>query len=544
MYDFDLAASRVAVEYSLIDDLMMRFGALPTDAHFNPKTYTDGIFTHHRIPHEMRFPKEVADSFLRLQKDIEAGPWIPKAKPAKMYFKALRIWKSGVTIYNPAHHIRNLIGDTWLMWASGINDPRVFDWSWKVLQSQRPRYKDALNEPTLDVLRGLISKKEFEMTQTGVKNKILTKHGADITAEELFGEAYQRGLLRDAARVEDIIGEPLFANAGGKNKNALQRFAAQPLGGKAHNVATTVAEVREHYVRMAHFIGFVNKRLTPSIGRRLNTATTIGERRRIMEDIYEAASREVNKWHPDGRDLTRFEQQWGRALIPFYAWQRKAIPLLFQTMAQHPAKITAYPKANFALQQMLGIDAPAAQDPFPQDQLFPDWITAGGIGPIGDPQSDNAVSAWWGKLGRNRIGPNGQEEGYTVVDPGNPFNDTVSEFLGMGRPEDTLKGIGGVLTPAFNIPRELISGQRATGAPIPESQGGDGYLPWATEQVPIAAMLQRILEPGEEQAQGTEPGINYQSLLNMLTAGGIQGTGQYIKSAEFDAREWAKRRKQ
>jgi len=543
MFDLDLAANRVATEYALIDDMAMRFGALPTDSHFNPKVYTTSVFTHHRIPHEMKFPKEVADGFVRLQKDIEQGPWIPQEDFAKFYFKGLRMWKTGVTIYSPSHHWRNLVGDSFLMWTAGINDPRVFEWSWKMIQSQRHRYSEAMREPTLDALRGLISKKDFELTRTTGKSIILNKHKAGLTAEEIYGEGYHLGLLRDADRIEDIIGEALFANVPGRNQNALKRFAAQPLAGKGHKTATHVAEVREHSVRLAHFAGVVNKRLTPKIARDLNKTTTIGERRVIMERIYQEAAREVNKWHPDGRDLTRFEQKYMRAIIPFYSWQRKSIPLLFETMAMRPAKLTVYPKASFAVQQMLGIESPSAQDQFPTDQLFPDWMQAGAIGPIGDPQSDNAVAAWFGKLGRNHISPFGNEQGYTVIDPGNPYNDAVSELFGMGRPEDPVRGVGNMLTPAFNITKEFFSKTKNTGAPIPESEGGEGYLPWATEQVPIAAMLQRILEPGEETAQGTEPGINTQALLNILTGMGIQGSGAYLKSAQFDAMDWAKRKK-
>lgn len=543
MYDLDLAVQRVAVEYSLIDDMIMRFGRRKGEAGFDPTIHNTSVFTHHRIPHDVKFHPDIAKAFGRLQKDIEQGPWIPKSKAAKFYFKALRMWKSGVTIYNPAHHLRNLIGDSWNMWAAGINDPRVFEKSWRIIQSQRARYKDALNDPTLDRLRGLISKKEFDASTTTGQDVIINKYGSGLTAHELYGEAYQRGLLRDATRVEDIVGSPLFAQSAGKNPNAIKQFLAQPLAGKGHQVATTVAEVREHYVRMAHFVGQVEKDITPALAKRLQRTTSVGERRAILRDVYEKASKEVNKWHPDGRDLTQFEQKWMRGLVPFYSWQRKIIPLLVETMATRPSKILAYPRANFALQQMLGIDAEGGpSDPFPYDQLYPNWLRAGGIGPIGDPQSDNPFAQWFGKLGRNNITPSGEERGYTVIDPGNPFNDTVSEYFGMGTPGDTIQGLGGMLTPAFNIPKDIVTQTRNTGAPIPESEGGEGWAPWAAEQVPIAAILQRILEPGETQAQGTEPGINTQALLNYLTAMGITGSGAYLKSAQFDEREAARKR--
>lgn len=553
LHDLDLAAERVAAEYNLVDDFVARFGKTVGSPEYNKLVHTHGAksatgVAQRRIPENVRFTKEQWTEFNNLLKHVEEGPWMPESAAGRFYFKMLRHWKSGVTVYSPAHHTRNLIGDTWLMWAAGHNDPRAFGWAWKMMSSNRAVYKDAIQSPTLEALQGLVSKTDYLASQSKLTDIILHKHGANLTSHELYNEAFQRGLLLDATRIEDL-GAPLFHSMANPDASAMSRFLRQPLGGRAHNFVGGVSEVREHYVRLAHFTSAVNKAVTPAVAKRLKAAEgNLAKRSEIMNDIYTKATHEVRKWHPDGRDLTHFEQKFMRGLFPFYSWQRKAIPLLFLTMAQKPAKITAYPKTAVALQEALGIgDGPMnMSDPYPEDQLFASWTLNGGIGPIGDPSSQNAIAAWFGKLGRNYIDPiTGGEEGYTLINPGNPFNDTIRDFGRTGSsPLDLIQGLAGMVTPAGAIPAEIAFDQKlGTGVPISQGAGGEGYLPWAAETVPIASMLERLGEFGKERSEGVESGFNSQPLLNLLTGAGILGTGAYQKSAEFEEKEKAKKQK-
>jgi hypothetical protein len=536
LYDLDLAVQRVMAEYATIDSFAYTFGRKAGDAGFDPLVHKAKI-EHHRFDPDLRFDPEVQKQFMRLMKDIEEGPWIPGSKAGQFYTKGLRMWKTGVTIYSPSHHIRNLIGDTWLMWAAGHNDPRAFVWSKKMLHAERSRYKEAIKDPTLDALRGLYSKEELGYFRTTGDTVVLKRNGANLTASEIYGEANQRGLLLDATRVEDIMGTTVQETLTGRSP-----LKIQPLGGHAHNVATKVAEYREHYVRLAHFSSAVNKRLTKNVAARLRAAEgSPVARKEIMDEIYRKAASEVRKWHPDGRDMTHFEQKWMRNIIPFYSWQRKSVPLLFQTMAQRPSKILMYPRATFAAQQSLGIEAESPYDPFPYDQLFPDWMRAGGIGPIGDPQSDNVVSKFFGRLGRYAETPQGDPVGYSVVNPGNPFNDFVNHTFGIGDREAVAHGVSSPLTPLFNIPKEFLTGTTFSGAPIAESEGGQGYEAWTASQVPILSMFQRTLNLGEEQPEGVRGGPNRDALANLLFALGLQSTGPYIRGGQFDLEEALKR---
>lgn len=546
MYDLSLAMDRVTAEYSLIDDFVMRFGKEAGDVGFDPLVNTHGVF-HHRIAPTYKFDKKVASDFKNLLDDLEKGNWMASTPFTRKAIKYQRIWKTGVTQYNPSFHERNALGDTFLMWLAGHNNPIHFKYAAKMVAANRQRYRDAVKDPNLDALTGFMSREEYGILQSKDTDVLLKKYGADITSAELYGEALQRGQLLSAYRDSDIIGDPLFAHTAGKNPDALKRFAEKPLGGKAHDLVVGVTEIREHTIRLAHFSSAVNKGITKQIGKRLKAinddptiVNKVAARRKVLEPVYEKASREVRKWHPDGRDLSYFEQKYMRNIIPFYSWQRKVIPLLLETMYTRPAKLTAYPKGMFALQQALGIDAPSISDPFPTDQLFPDWMRAGGIGPIGDPQSDNAAAAWWGKLGTNALLPGiSGEYGYTVVNPGNPFNDEIST-IGIGKdPIQSAQAASSLLTPYFNIPKELLSGTTWTGGPISTEAGGAGYPNWLSSQIPIASMFNRVARIGakEQPSYVEDKQPDKEAIINILTALGLRGTGQYLKSAQFDARK-------
>jgi hypothetical protein len=300
------------------------------------------------------------------------------------------------------------------------------------------------------------------------------------------------------------------------------------LGGKAHHVAAKVlAENREHYVRLAHYVGAINKGLKKS---------------KDLEKVLSEAAEEVRLWHPDGRDLTKFEQK-ARLVIPFYSWTRKALPLIVQTAVTRPSKVLYYPRAQMAMAEMMGTNEdPTMLNPFPDDQLFPEWIRAKGIGPVFDPASSNPMSAWFGKFGNNSVDAEGNETGDVIVNPSNPFNDIVESVTGFGgSPMEVGRSIFDQSTPAVKIPTELVTDQTYSGAPISSDKpGGKGVFNYLFNQIPIVSMGNNVVqwEPGvEKKTEGRETGPDTQALINYLTALGLRGTGPYEKTAEFEQKE-------
>jgi hypothetical protein len=208
-------------------------------------------------------------------------------------------------------------------------------------------------------------------------------------------------------------------------------------------------------------------------------------------------------------DLTKFERNTVRRLFPFYSWTRKAFPLIVESILATPGKVMAIPKAQYMLANMMGIQTGPMSDPFPYDQLFPDWIREKGIAPI--------------------MGGPGN---YTVVNPGNPTMDLISQMNHPG------KMAMGLINPGVRIPIEAATGvDTQTGAPIN-----------VTDTDYIAKQLPGISHAGRatgefgvsDTTKANSNGVNMQNIINMLFGAGVQNTGPYIKSAEFDLRDYLK----
>jgi hypothetical protein len=520
MYDLDLALERTTAEYAFLDDFVGRFGSLVKTADHNmqmPLSRIKGFYV----------PDEIGRQIVRIMDDIQKGQWAPKSKLGRFYGRMLHAWKAGVTIYLPSHHIRNGIGDTYLMWLAGHSDPRVFTSARRVMET-RHRYKVARNQGNFGAIDEVTDPQAMKWAETRGGDVIIDVNGQKLTADQIYTSAWQHGLLIDVNRFEDIYGEAPLGEISAAN-TGLKKFMTQPLGGKAHDTATAAAEYREHYIRLAHYIAATKKNLKK--GRSLKQAT-------------DDAAHEVRKWHPDGTDLTQFEQKI-RYIVPFYSWLRKSTPLLLQSLVTAPAKNMVYPKGMVALQNMLGIDA-TMLDPFPDDQLFPEWMRGYGMGPIGDPQSENAIASWFGTLGKNMIDIEGKPYGYTVISPGNPLVDFGGQFLGMGA-RDTTSGAWNAITPFIKAPVELAQNRDFVGAPITKDKGGGGVVPYLLKQIPFTAPAARTFNWGDKQREGKEQqGFDKEGFLNQLTALGVRGSGPHIKTAEFEAKERiaAKKRRQ
>jgi hypothetical protein len=533
MYDIDLALQRTTAEYATFDEFARRFGAQVGDAHYDEAIHK-AIIPNPRLA-GYKFHPEIQQQMLRLIKDLETGAWAPKSPVMRNVIKATRVWKSSVTIYRPVHHIRNVIGDSFNMWLAGHNNPTAFTRAIKVLETQKPRYSEALKSNSMENLKQLIDTdalNAMSLLKPEIKasDAIIKKGGTKIDSEQLWASGFQRGLFLKYNKIEDLFGQTPMGTKYGTNpeRTVLDRLKA-PFGGRAHAVASHISEHREHFVRMAHYIAAVEKKLPRG---------KITQQQ--LDKIFDDAAHEVRKYHPDGSDLTKFEQK-VRIVVPFYAWTRKEIPLLMQAMVERPAKLGALPRVERAVAGMSGIDVNDEQgmlDPYPNDQLFPEWIRASGIGPIGDPQSDNPVARFWAKFGAKTMGLNGPE-GYVSINPSNPFNDVTTQLFGYGNPSDTMRGLVNSMNPGIQIPASLAFDKTFSGAPISKEEGGQGVIDYLLRQIPQIGEFSRL----SGVQRNDNPQVidrTKQNLINFLTAAGVLGSGPYQKSAEFEAKARAK----
>lgn len=431
------------------------------------------------------FPKQIATQLTNLQNQLNRDVFRTPNKGIELFDKVQRMWKTGVTIYSPAHHIRNLNGDIYLAALDGVVSPGPYAIATKVLHAFPTRYKDL--ESIFNIMDPNL--RERALRSRPGNTVLTTKHGDKVTAEQLYQAAESQGLFIRAMHVEDLMGDaaPAFGTWGTK---------FQPFGGKVYDAATRTSELRDHWVRLAHFADVISKSRQP------------------LRIAIEQAARRVKKFHPDGMDLTGFEQNVLRRVIPFYSWMRKATPLVIEGAIMRPHISLAFPKAMANLQAASGIESEGPGDPFPMDQMFPDWIKEKGIGPVLNPGSGIGRDETW----------RGEAPGYTIINPTNPFLDQVSQLGSPG------KSILSSLTPAARVPLELLTGRTSLGIPLENVEGGvPGHL---AQQIPAVGIGARITG----MTRDNEP-YQPEQLINFLTSLGITGTGPYQPQAQTEIRQ-------
>jgi hypothetical protein len=430
------------------------------------------------------FPKQIAQQLTNLQNQLTRDVFRTPNNAIRMFDQVQRMWKTGVTIYSPSHHIRNLNGDVYLSALDGVVNPKAYSVATKVLHAYPTRYKD------LESVFNIMDPKLKDMALRARPGNVVltTKRGDKLTAEQLYQAAESQGLFIRAMHAEDIVGDgsPAFGTFGSKFR---------PFGGRVYGAATRVSELRDHWVRLAHFADVISKSQSP------------------LPVAIEQAARRVKKFHPDGMDLTGFEQNVMRRIIPFYSWMRKATPLVIEGAVMRPHISLAFPKAMANMQLATGIESQGPGDPFPMDQMFPDWIREKGVGPILQPGSGIGRDENW----------RGEAPGYTIINPTNPLLDQVAQ---IGSPGKTLLSS---LTPGARIPIELLTGQTTLGIPLESVEGGvPGHLAQQIPPVGIAARLTGMTRDNEPW----QP----EQLTNWLTGLGITGTGPYQSQSQQEIR--------
>jgi hypothetical protein len=495
MFKATQAMEQATREKALFEDLGERFGSTVAGKGYRTKVeghpYLDGYY----------FTDDIAKQIPRVVKDWTPGS-VSSNEALHLYDRLLSMWKSSATIYRPAHHIRNFVGDVYLGMLDGVNGIRPYKLALQVQRSMKGAYETMMDVDNL-VAMGALSKS----VATPPPGRIIfrNKSGVGFTAEQIGAVAHQKGLLEHVSTLDDII--DMGKQTGGAS-------LTRPFGGKVQGVARGASELTSHNTRLAHFIDKVMK----SHGKDLPT-------------IFEQASRRARKFHPTGLDMTDFEKKYMRRIIPFYSWIRKSTPLLLEGIVMKPGVSVLPAKVGDAMQEMGGVEqADGRSNPFPVDQMFPQWLRDEGVGPIGLPE---------GLMGSIS---NQQPPGYVQFGVGlNPLSAMIGDFQHPGQT------VGSGLTPLAQIPIELLTGRKIfTGQPISGADAKPGAMgDYLGQQIPLYGGLQGItgLNPlggTTGAAQKSDGGSQKEAFANWLTGLGIKGTGGYVKQAQYEAYNPAK----
>jgi hypothetical protein len=242
------------------------------------------------------------------------------------YFdKGMRGWKMANTTLRPGHHIRNIFGDMFLNYQDGVQNPY--------------RYQQGLR------------------MATGQRSKVKIRVGNQV----LNGDDIERLLAASGTNKGFISSE--FLEGRNPILNALQGFS----------------QGREMTGRYAHFIDVLVKE-----GQKANLGAN---NKAGLYKIATEAGRRVNKWNINYADLTPFERNTMKRVMPFYTWFRKAMPLMVESLATRPGRMQLVPQLNNFLSTAAGINPNDTSElPYPQ------WLKDVGFARIGDGQEPNVWS--------------------------------------------------------------------------------------------------------------------------------------------------------
>lgn len=434
----------------------------------------------------------------------------------RVYDPILNMWKSGVTIWRPGHHVRNLIGDMTLSFLSdGVKDPRHYFTAAKML-GNRARY-DGID--MLRITQGI----PVDKVHGGSTGKMTVDLGGGrktkVSLDQIYDAMYKRSLIKDFSVQEDII-EQFDTPKAIKNFQASR--LGQPLRGRGREFVGTLSQGRDDLVRMAHVFHLLENKG--------GIAGVKAKHYSSLDDMFDAIAARVNKSHPDGTGLTPTERKYYRRLIPFYSWMRKSIPLIIEAAVQHPSRVLIMPKASYNLAQANGIEPDSMSDPFPEDQMFPSWITDKVSGPV----YQNADGEYYG------------------IAPGEVSSDFMNQFLTGNAGAEIMDS----LNPFIKTPIELQTGV-TLGKNI--HTPGDDPIQYIGSQIPGVSHIQSLFGTDVlgsvgtvARGEGLDPTLSVQrenrgeiegsNFLNFILGLGAQNysTNSVKNAAELEAREKAK----
>lgn len=212
-------------------------------------------------------------------------------------------WKAWTLSIFPSYHTRNFIGNIWNNYLAGIHTPE-------------PYLK------ALEIQRG--------------KGKILTGAGQTLKAEEVIELARRNNILNMGQYFGDI-----------------ERYFEA-------DVSEGIAKVYKNKVKAVPQFGL---RLGNHVQNNANMALFI---RRLEEGFSAAdAAQEVRKFQFDYHNITPFERNVLKRVLPFYSWTRFNIPLQLEAAFTHPQRLLAVAKGRNVLE--------SNYDGVPDERLLPDY---------------------------------------------------------------------------------------------------------------------------------------------------------------------------
>jgi hypothetical protein len=273
----------------------------------------DAVGITKKVPAYM-LPKEIADDLNKLQRFFigdKSTNWLIR----NVYDKPLSAWKSMATSLRLPFHLRNFQSNTFLMWIGGTK-----------AQTIPKRIKQA------------------SAIQWGRKGTIRLQDGSTMTYDQIRNLAGSHG-IRGRGWIGGDINEHILRemdemlDGGGR----LRKMIRHPLK-QTVELSRKVGVAVEDNARIGLFVDSLIKGENPV-----------------------DAARRVRKYLFDYSELTPFEQNVMKRVVPFYTWMRKNIPLQIQSVVEQPGKYATVGKTYDAVMDKF-------QETVQEKMLKPDYF--------------------------------------------------------------------------------------------------------------------------------------------------------------------------
>jgi hypothetical protein len=306
-------------------------------------------------------------------------------KVLRMYDGALNWWKMWTLGARPAYHSKNVMGNVWNAYLGGVDNPA--------------RFAEA------SLLQAKIIRNQLDGNVNG------------IPAKELYEEMSKRGVIREGQYSGDIV-RGIEDSLKGGSKNPLTPSTRNPV----LQAGFRVGQELEDNARIALFLDQLKRGKS-----------------------YDQAGKQVQKYLFDYGDLSPFEQNVMKRLIPFYTWSRKNIPLQLNALVEHPDKISKFNLARENIQ--LDANVPDYGD-------VPEYVTEGL--PIYLPEALGGQPKGSGKVSAITLG-----NFFPLSDLG-VFTRFLnkSDYPGVierGKPSSGLSDATSMLSPYLKAPVEMLA---------------------------------------------------------------------------------------
>jgi hypothetical protein len=389
------------------------------------------------LPDNIYVHEEVAFIFKQMDNAMKPSEFLDTklGQGIRTFFDPiLNRWKTTVTILRPGHHLRNYLGAMSLrFFALGA---KYFGWgddtAGRLLAGIKNNYTDA------DMLRA-----QGQMTNSVAKDSevIIRSKLGNVTARQAQDDM-TKYLFIEGKRAEDLMEDGILKTKYSKNVDKFFQyvtFGAGKRGGIVEEVALDVSWYVQHRNITAHYLQALRQALEATPKKPFVRGLTETVVPKTMDEARALALESALKNHPTPNMLSAWEKVFPRRLFPFYTWIKLASVALVESSILNPARtLTTIPKASYNLAVAMGVDPYSMYHPFPEDQLFPSFLTDEMTGP------------------QFEIGGK-----YVGFSPGFASLDIYNTFA------DPLEGVTQLTNPMIRIPIELLAGSRlGTQAPI------------------------------------------------------------------------------